>query len=255
MAQRRMFSKIITSSARFLKMPQEAQNLYFHLAMNADDDGVVEAFTIMNMLGSSEDSIRILNAKSLVKVLNEDMVSYIMDWNEHNLIRADRKVNSIYKDLLLQIMPEIEIREPKARADTGVIPRQLTTGRPLDRIGKDRLGKDRIEEEDTTHTRFKKPTLEEVKAYNKERNNCIDASTFIDHYEANGWKVGGRSPMKDWKASIRTWEKTDKKTIARREDDIKYGKKEEEKPQRILTPEEIEAKKIKLQELKSKMGL
>lgn len=144
MAQRRMFSKNITSSARFLKMPQEAQNLYFHLCMNADDDGIVEAFTIMQMLGSAEDNIRILSAKNLVKALNEDMVSYIMDWNEHNLIRADRKVNSIYKDLLLQILPEAKVKEPKPRADTGVITRRTSTGRPLDRIGKDRIGKDRI---------------------------------------------------------------------------------------------------------------
>lgn len=121
-------------------MPQEAQNLYFHLCMNADDDGVVEAFTVMQMLGSSEDNIRILCAKYLVKVLNEDMVSYILDWNEHNLIRADRKINSIYKDLLLQIVPDVEIKDPKPRADTGVIPRQIT-GRPVDGIGKVRLGK------------------------------------------------------------------------------------------------------------------
>lgn len=143
-----MFSKTITSSARFLKMPQEAQNLYFHLCMNADDDGIVEAFTIMQMLGSSEDVIRILNVKNLVKVLNEDMVSYITDWNEHNLIRADRKVDSIYKGLLLQILPDAPVLDPKPRADTGVIPRQFT-GRPLDGIGKDRLVEVRIGKDST----------------------------------------------------------------------------------------------------------
>ena len=148
MANRRMFSKTIISSARFLKMPQEAQCLYFHLCMNADDDGVVEAFTIMQMLGSSEDNIRILNAKNLVKPLNDDMVAYIMDWGEHNLIRSDRKVNSIYKDLLLQILPEIQIKEPRIRADTGVLPRQVT-GRPVDNqwTAQYRLGKDSLEEE------------------------------------------------------------------------------------------------------------
>lgn len=127
-------------------MPQEAQNLYFHLCMNADDDGVVEAFTIMQMLGSSEDVIRNLVGRRFVKPLNEDMVSYILDWSEHNLIRADRKVNSIYKDLLLQILPEINIKEPKPRADTGVIPRQIPTGRPVDGIGKGSVGEDRIRE-------------------------------------------------------------------------------------------------------------
>ena len=62
---------------------------------------------------------------------------------------------------------------------------------------------------------FKKPTLEEVEAYCKERRNHISAHHFIDYYESNGWKVG-RNPMKDWKATIRTWEQKsykDSKTL------------------------------------------
>ena len=50
------------------------------------------------------------------------------------------------------------------------------------------------------------PSLEEVQAYCDERNNNVDAQRFIDYYTANGWKVG-RSPMKDWKATVRTWER------------------------------------------------
>lgn len=57
-----------------------------------------------------------------------------------------------------------------------------------------------------TKKSFKKPTLDEVKAYCQERKNSIDAEKFIDYYESNGWKVG-RNSMKDWKACIRTWEK------------------------------------------------
>ena len=53
--------------------------------------------------------------------------------------------------------------------------------------------------------RFKKPTLEEVQAYCSERNNNINAEKFINYYESKGWKVGN-SPMKNWKACIRTWE-------------------------------------------------
>ena len=47
MANRRMFSKGICTASKFLKMPTDAQNLYFHLNLNADDDGVVEAFNVM----------------------------------------------------------------------------------------------------------------------------------------------------------------------------------------------------------------
>jgi hypothetical protein len=121
MSQRRMFSKRITNSGKFLKMPQSSQSLYFHLGMEADDDGVVEAYHVMKLTNANEDDLRVLVAKEFIKILNDDMVSFIMDWNEHNLIRPDRKINSIYKDLLLQVYPEADIINPKPRADTGLL--------------------------------------------------------------------------------------------------------------------------------------
>ena len=57
-------------------------------------------------------------------------------------------------------------------------------------------------------SRFAPPTLEEVRAYCRERGNRVDAQRFIDYYTSNGWKVG-RNPMKDWKAAVRTWERND----------------------------------------------
>lgn len=60
----------------------------------------------------------------------------------------------------------------------------------------------------TKKKRFVKPTVEEVKQYCIERNNCVNAEQFYDHYESNGWKVGKNS-MKDWKAAVRTWERSE----------------------------------------------
>ena len=62
--------------------------------------------------------------------------------------------------------------------------------------------------ERTPAKRFVKPTAEEVRAYCAERGNRVDAQAFVDFYAAKGWKVGS-SPMKDWKAAVRTWEKRD----------------------------------------------
>lgn len=75
-----------------------------------------------------------------------------------------------------------------------------------------------IKKEIYKEKKFKKPTLEEVKEYCKERNNNVNAEQFIDFYESNGWKVGKNS-MKDWKASVRTWErnKLNKETRYERE--------------------------------------
>lgn len=56
-------------------------------------------------------------------------------------------------------------------------------------------------------TKFIKPTVAEVEAYCKARNNGINAQAFVDKYESIGWVVGrSRTPMKDWKATVRTWE-------------------------------------------------
>jgi len=55
---------------------------------------------------------------------------------------------------------------------------------------------------------FIPPTIDQVKEYCLERNNNVDPERFIDHYSSNGWMVG-KNKMKDWKAAIRTWEKSD----------------------------------------------
>lgn len=62
---------------------------------------------------------------------------------------------------------------------------------------------------------FKKPTLEEISLYCRERNNNVDPEQFFNFYESNGWKVG-KNPMRDWKAAIHTWEKREKEIPARK---------------------------------------
>lgn len=57
-----------------------------------------------------------------------------------------------------------------------------------------------------TSTRFRPPTVEEVREYCAERKNNVDAERFVDYYESNGWMVG-KSRMKSWKAAVRTWER------------------------------------------------
>jgi len=54
-------------------------------------------------------------------------------------------------------------------------------------------------------SRFTPPSIEEVREYCLERGNGIDAERFVNFYESKGWMVG-KNKMKDWKASVRTWE-------------------------------------------------
>ena len=69
-------------------------------------------------------------------------------------------------------------------------------------IDKNRLD---IRKEIHKEKKFKKPTLEEVETYCRERNNNIDAQHFIDFYDSKDWMIG-KNKMKDWKACVRTWE-------------------------------------------------
>ena len=64
-----------------------------------------------------------------------------------------------------------------------------------------------MEKPQQKHTYFKPPTVEEVKEYCIERNNNIDAEYFVDFQEARGWVLSNGKKMKDWKATIRTWER------------------------------------------------
>ena len=103
MAERRMFSKTVINSARFLTMPPSSRLLYYDLGMAADDDGVVEAFTVIRTTGAVEDDLRVLVSKGFVLLLNDELVAYITDWSKNNQIRKDRYQPSIYKKLLVKL--------------------------------------------------------------------------------------------------------------------------------------------------------
>ena len=55
-------------------------------------------------------------------------------------------------------------------------------------------------------TAFVAPPLEEVTNYfSTIEGTKNDAECFYDHFTANGWKVSGKSQMKDWQAAARIW--------------------------------------------------
>ena len=131
MAERRMFAKSVVGSARFLRMPSTSRLLYYDLGMQADDDGIVEAFSVMRTTGATEDDLRVLASKGFVCVLNEDLVTYISDWDRNNYIQKDRYRPSIYSELLVQLgdgnQMYTECVQGVSKMDT------------QDRLGKDRL--------------------------------------------------------------------------------------------------------------------
>lgn len=145
MAERRMFSKKIVGSARFLRLPATARLLYYDLGMQADDDGVVEAFAVLQMTHADEADLNALVEKGFVRILNDDLVSLIIDWKTNNLIRKDRYIASFYRYLL----PDFDgIPDDNQR---------LTDGKPMVNPGKDRIGKDRLDQYSIGKARGKEP--------------------------------------------------------------------------------------------------
>ena len=108
MAKRRMFSKDITTSDSFRDMPLSAQALYFHLGMEADDDGVVNSpKSIQRSLGASVDDLRLLVAKRFIIPIQESEIVVIKHWKINNLIQKDRYTESKYrKELALLELDE-----------------------------------------------------------------------------------------------------------------------------------------------------
>jgi hypothetical protein len=97
MANKRMFNSAIVESDAFLDMPLSTQALYFHLCMKADDDGFVNPKTVMKVLGSTHDELKVLIGKRFVLTFDTGVV-VIKHWVIHNLIRADLYQESLYQD-------------------------------------------------------------------------------------------------------------------------------------------------------------
>lgn len=208
MAERRMFAKTIIDSDAFLDMPLSTQALYFHLSMRADDEGFINnPKKIQRMIGAAEDDLKVLMTKNFI-IPFESGIVVIKHWKIHNYIRGDRMKKTVYEEeaALLGVKkngtytlePPVSV---ECQSNDGQAVGTLDT---QDRLGKDRLGKESIEA--PKRKRFSPPTLEEVTAYCKERNNSVNPQRWLDHYESNGWMVG-RNKMKDWKAAVRTWER------------------------------------------------
>ena len=90
MGERRMFSKEIVKSDTFLDMPAEAQALYFHLGMEADDEGFLNRpKSVMRSCSCSEDSLKLLIAKKFILAFESGVV-VITHWRINNTLRKDR---------------------------------------------------------------------------------------------------------------------------------------------------------------------
>ena len=230
MAERRMFTQKITESDAFLDMPLSTQALYFHLCMNADDDGFVKnPKRIARMMGAGDDDMKLLIAKAFV-IAYESGVIVIKHWRMHNLLRKDRYNETEYTSeksmLYVKKNGAYTLDEekgnpldPAKKISWQPNGNQMATKwQPNGTTGKDSKGKDRLGKCNKGESvrgekadRFVPPDVNQVQEYCDNRNNGIDAQTFVDFYTSKGWMVG-KNKMKDWKAAVRTWERNGKRS-------------------------------------------
>ena len=128
-----MFSKQITTSDAFVDMPISSQLLYFHLNMEADDDGFVSnPKRITRMIGANDDDLKILLAKRFLLAF-ENGVVVIKHWLLHNAVRKDMYVETQY----LEQKNMLQIKDNKVYTEV----RNESVTSPLHRLDKVRLDK------------------------------------------------------------------------------------------------------------------
>lgn len=205
MGERRMLTKKVTDDDNFMSLSSSAQALYLHLSMCADDDGFCNQVSVsMFKAHASVSDLEALLEKRYIYQF-ENGVIVIKHWRMANALRKDRYTPTVFQDEL----KKLQLKENGAYT-------WLPDGCQVDAkcLPQDNISKDNISKDNKKSSSFVKPSLEEVTDYCKERGNTVDPQSFIDFYESNGWMVG-KNHMKDWKASIRTWERRTKVTASK----------------------------------------
>jgi hypothetical protein len=136
LAEKRMMSKSIIETDKFMDMPMSAQCLYFHLLLRADDDGfIVSPKRTMRSIGCTDDDMKILIAKSYVLAF-ESGVIVVKHWRIHNYVKRDRyKQSSIPESKLIMLDEnrEYQYLEPKRnQSGTSLEPKRNQSGTSLE---------------------------------------------------------------------------------------------------------------------------
>lgn len=231
MAERRMFTKKITDDDNFMELSSSAQALYFHLSMGADDDGFCNQINIaMFKAHASIQDLQALLAKRYLYQF-ENGVIVIKHWRMANALRKDRYTPTAFQEELARL--KLKDNGAYTLDDTwqtqtdidgnNVVAERLPDGchAVAERLPQDSIGKNSIDNtkekpsKKKSASTFVPPTVESVSEYCRERGNDIDAEEFVDFYQSKGWMVG-KNKMKDWKACVRTWERSHKNNGVKR---------------------------------------
>ncbi|HEM6397887.1 TPA: DnaD domain protein [Streptococcus suis] len=226
MAQKRMFSKKITDSDKFLDLPLSAQALYFHLNMHGDDDGFVDnTKTVKRMLGASDGDLRLLMDQNFI-IPFESGVVVIKDWRIHNYIPKDRYRPTIHGNEFNRL----------TTAENGSYTECIQNVYSLDtqiRLDKSRLDKSRLDKSRLDEDREDTPSLVAISEIYQSKIGVIDGDQFqqlaeyvtLDEMELDvviraitEAADNGKRNFKYILAILRNWKQNGIKTIAQVEE-------------------------------------
>lgn len=93
-----MFAKSVTESDEFLELSKNAQCLYYHLCMYADDDGFINNVkSVLRIVGSTKEDLEELKRTNYIHEFDSGII-LIMHWKAHNYIQKDRYKPTVYVD-------------------------------------------------------------------------------------------------------------------------------------------------------------
>ena len=206
MAERRMFTQKVTEADNFTTLPPTTQCLYFHLCMNADDDGFSNKIrqAMFNAHADQNDFEMLVNKRFIIPF--DSGVIVIKHWRMHNYIRNDRYHETSYVEEKSQLLLKENgvYTESVDKVDTIGIPNGYQMDTEV-RLGKDSIGKDSIDNNKTS-----------------EKSDELDLS-FEKIYRAYPKKAGKTKAKQIYKALLTKGRKIDGKTVKFTHEDICAG--------------------------------
>lgn len=201
MAQKRMFDKVVTTSDDFLELSAEAQCLYFHMGMLADDDGLAKNYrSYMKLIGATNEDLQSLIDKSFIYKFDSDVIA-IKHWKINNTVRNDRYRPTIFQNEFSRL--DIADNNEYIMLDTNGIPdgNQMDTKNSIVKNSKDKISKE-------------KKSLEKKR---EEKNNIVEKREDITILSANDVIVKDAIDYLNRKInSSYNWENNDIKKLVNR---------------------------------------
>ena len=207
----RILKESICSSDNVDQLTAFQETFFYRLIVNCDDFGRMDArpkilssrlFPLKEVRSNQiEDALRALTSAELVILYEVDGKPFLQmkTWDKHQQVRAKKskypspddgeRSKLLSDDKTCNQMISDDSKCPRNPIQSESNPNPMCKSEP--------------------QKRFTPPTVEQVRDYCRERGNSVDPEKFVDFYTSKGWKVG-KDPMKDWKASVRTWEKDSK---------------------------------------------